>query len=145
MSINPSLIGKRYATIEYDVTPRKVQEYVKAIKNENPYCSDAAFAASTKYGSVIAPPLFIVVPHADLLESILPDRELNINLDMMIHGEQEFEFYTPIRPGDHLVTESMIENIVNRSKFDMMTIALHTKNQERRDVCRARYTFLVRK
>lgn len=70
----------------------KIKEYAKAIKNFDPHYLDDDFAAKSKYGAIIAPPTFAVVFGAYLIEPVFNDRDLNLNMAMLVHGEQELEF-----------------------------------------------------
>jgi acyl dehydratase len=145
MSIDTKFIGKTYPSYEYEVGKEKIKEYARAIKNPDPHYLDDAFAKKSKYGAIIAPPTFAVVIGAHLIEPIFFDRDLNLNMMMLVHGEQEFEFYDVIRSGDVITTSSTIADITNKEKLDIIKVELLSKNQKGKDVCRGIYTFVVRK
>lgn len=145
MAIDTKFIGKTWPAQSYDVSKEKIKEYAKAIKNLDPHYVDEAFAKKTKYGCIIAPPTFCVVFGANLIEPIFFDNELNLNLAMLVHGEQAFEFYEVVKAGDTITTTSRISHIENKEKLDVITVDLLSKNQHDRDVCKGIYTFVVRK
>lgn len=145
MSIDTKFIGKTWPAQSYDVCKEKIKEYAKAIKNPDPHYVDEEFAKKSKYGCIIASPTFCVVFGAYLIEPIFFDNELNLNLAMLVHGEQEFEFYEVIRAGDTVTTTARISNIQNKEKLDVISVELLSKNQHGTDVCKGIYTFVVRK
>jgi acyl dehydratase len=145
MSIDAKFIGKTWPAQSYDVCKEKIKEYAKAIKNPDPHYVDEEFAKKSKYGCIIAPPTFCVVFGAYLIEPIFFDNELKLNLAMLVHGEQEFEFYEVIKAGDTVTTTARISHIQNKEKLDVISVELLSKNQHGRDVCKGIYTFVVRK
>lgn len=145
MAIDKKYIGKQWPTMVYEVGKEKVKEFAKAIKSTNPYFLDDEFAAQSKYKAIVAPPTFAVVFGAKLIEPIFFDNELNLNLAMLVHGEQEFEFYNVVKSGDVLYSDAKIVNIENKEKLDVIAIEIMTRNQEKKDVCKGIYTFVVRK
>jgi acyl dehydratase len=145
MPIDTKFIGKEYTSYTYDVSKDKIKEYAKAIKNPDPYYLDEAFAKKSKYGAIVAPPTFAVVFAAFLIEPVFMDKELNLNMNMLVHGEQEFEFFEVIKAGDSITTTGKISDIKNKEKLDVITVEGISKNQHGRNVCRGVYTFVVRK
>jgi len=138
MSIDTKLIGKTWPAFSYDVCKEKIREYAKAIKNPDPHYMDEEFARKSKYGCIIAPPTFCVVYGSQMIEPIF-------NIPMLVHGEQEFEFYEVVKAGDTVTSTAKVVNIVNKEKLDIIAIELLSRNQHGRDVCRGVYTFVVRK
>ncbi len=145
MSIDTKFIGKTYPAVKYHVCREKIREYAKAIKNPDPHYMDEEFAKKSKYGTIIAPPTFCVVFGAYLIEPIFFDQDLNLNLMMLVHGEQELDFYEVVKDGDVITSSAKISSIVNKEKLDVIAVDVLSKNQEGRDVCRGIYTFVVRK
>ena len=145
MAIDTKFIGKTWPDQSYDVSKEKIKEYAKAIKNLDPHYVDEEFAKKSKYGCIIAPPTFCVVFGANLIEPVFFDSELKLNLAMLVHGEQSFEFYEVVKAGDTITTSSRISHIENKEKLDVITVDLLSKNQHGRDVCKGIYTFVVRK
>ncbi len=145
MSLSKKFIGKKYPSQVYEVGKEKIKEYALAIKNPDPHYLDDEFAARSKYGTIIAPPTFAAVYAARNIIPVFLDSELKLNLTMIVHGEQEYEFPDVVRAGDVLTSEAEIVDIENKEKLDVMSIRLLTRNQEGKDVCRAVYTIIVRK
>lgn len=145
MPIDTRFIGKSYPAKTYEVGKEKIKEYARAIKNPDPHYLDDDFARKSKYGAIIAPPTFAVVYGAALIEPVFTDKELNLNMDMLVHGEQELEFFDVVKAGDSITTGAKIIDIENKEKLDVISVQLDSKNQHGRDVSRGIYTFVVRK
>ena len=145
MPIDTRFIGRSYPAKTYEVGKEKIKEYARAIKNPDPHYMDDDFARKSKYGAIIAPPTFAVVYGAPLIEPVFTDKELNLNMAMLVHGEQELQFFDVVRAGDSITTAAKIVNIENKEKLDVISVQLDSKNQHGRDVSRGIYTFVVRK
>ena len=145
MSIDTKLIGKTYPAYTYEVGKEKIKEYAKAIKNFDPHYLDDDFAKKSKYGAIIAPPTFAVVFGAYLIEPVFNDKELNLNMPMVVHGEQELEFLEVVKAGDAITTTAKIIDIKNKEKLDVVSVEIRSKNQHGKEVSRGIYTFVERK
>lgn len=145
MAVDKKFIGKKYGPMTYEVGWEKGKEYAQAIKNEDPHYMDKDFAKSTKYGGVIIPPTFAVVYSGHLCLPFFMDPELKLDLMMLVHGEQAFEFFDVIRPGDVITTAGVISNIENKEKLDTVSLEGTSTNQHGKVVCKATYTFAIRK
>ncbi len=145
MALDRKFIGKTYGPITYEVGKEKIVEYAQAIKNEDPHYLDEDFAKTTKYGGIIAPPTFAVVYAGRLVGPFFFDEELQLNLAMLVHGEQAFEFHEVVRPRDVITTEGKIVDIQNKEKLDAVTLEGQSKNQDGTLVCSSKFTFVIRK
>jgi len=145
MDLDKRFIGKKYGPLTYEIGKEKIKEYARAIKNEDPHYIDDEFAKNSKYGGIIAPPTFAVVYAGMLAEPFFKDKELNLNYAMLVHGEQEFEFFDVVRPRDVITSEGEIVGIENKEKLDIVTLEGISRNQDGKDVCKATFTFVIRK
>jgi acyl dehydratase len=145
MALEAKFIGREYGPLTYEIGKEKIREYAKAIKNEDPHYMDEDFAKGTKYGGIIAPPTFAVVYAGMLAEPFFFDKELDLNLFMLVHGEQEFEFLEVVRPGDVITSKGTITHIENKEKLDVVILEGKSVNQNGELVTRAIFTFVIRK
>jgi len=143
MPINMKFLGKTYPPVKYEVGLEKIKEYAQAIGDMNPYYVDENFAKSSKYGSIVAPPTFAVVYQKDLVGQMLFDRELDLNIPMLVHGEQEFEFFEMVKPGDVIYTDGKIVDIQNKDGKDFITLQT-TAKRDGKVVTIGRYLFVIR-
>ncbi|MFD1851659.1 MaoC family dehydratase N-terminal domain-containing protein [Oceanobacillus bengalensis] len=109
MNLDSSVVGLSGEVFIFDVEFRHIRQFADAIGDPNPLYSDKAYAEQTKYGSVIAPPTFSVAFSGE-------GAELPIKLDerRMLHGEQEFINYRPIKLGDRLYCQRNISDLYEK-------------------------------
>ena len=144
LAVDTKFIGKEYPPFVYEIGKEKIKEYARSIGDTNPLYLDDATAQAGPYGGIVAPPTFAVVYANGPVGAVLFDKELALNLMMLVHGEQEFEFGELVRPGDVITTVGAIENILNKSGKDFVTFNSTSTNQNGAMVCRARWTFVIR-
>ncbi len=146
MAVDKKFIGKKYPPVEYEVCKEKIKEYATAVGDLNPLYIDEQKAKQSHYKGIIAPPLFAVVYAKDAMAMPMFDRELALNLAMLVHGEQEYEFVDVVRPGDTIVTEAFIANIEEKSNKDFVTVgAASRRKSDGRVVTNGKYTFVIRR
>lgn len=144
--IDKKYIGKKYEPVVYEVGKEKIKEYANAVDDLNPLYLNDEYAKNSKYGRIIAPPVFAVVFSKDVVAKVLLDPELALNLPMLVHGEQEFEFHKVVKSGDVIITEGEIADIYSKpeKKLEFLVFKITSKNQEGEIVCIGKYTFIVR-
>jgi acyl dehydratase len=67
-----------------------------------------------------------------------------VNVLRLVHGEQEFEFHEPVRPGDLLETEGEITRLQERGNLDFLEVTSITTNQHGRLVVKGVWTAIIR-
>jgi acyl dehydratase len=137
-------IGKAYGPIKYEIGREKMKEYASAAKDGRPIYHDEEFAATTKYGDIIAMPNFAAVYGLRGAAMVLLDQEVKLNLAMLVHGAQEFEWFTVVKPYDKIVETGRIADIYDKGGLDFVVYEGESRNQDGELVCRARATFIIR-
>jgi acyl dehydratase/putative sterol carrier protein len=109
------LVGKTWDGGFAFVEPKHVAAYAKATNDESPdYFGDDA----------IAPPMFHVRLFKDLMFAIAGDRELDLDLVRLVHGEHDATFHRPLRPWDLVQLRARLENIEEKSSGKLVTSRL---------------------
>ena len=144
LAIDTKFIGKKYPAHTYEVGKEKIKEFARAIGDNNPLFLDDEKAKASKYGAIVAPPMFAVVYAGALAGEMLLDGDLALNLMMLVHGEQEFEFGEVVKSGDVITTESEIAEIYEKKGKSFITMATTSKNQRGEMTVKGRWTFIVR-
>jgi acyl dehydratase len=158
MAINPKHIGKKYGPFTYAVGLEKMREFAYAISGGvpsssfrgavpsslNPLLHDEKVAHDGPHRSVVAFPTFAVNFAMTAFSEALTDSELDINLMMLVHGEQEFEFHEVIRPGDVMTTTGTITQIYEKASKDFVVLVSESKNQNGALVVRGTWTAVIR-
>lgn len=138
--MDPKMVGREYPPIAYEAGKEKWREYARAVGDLNP-----------KYvGGTMAPPMFAVVFAKEIVGKMVMDPELGLDLPMLVHGEQEFEFKEPVRSGDVLstggrVAEAFTKERPGKPAIDFVVFETVSRNQQGREVCRGRWTMAIRR
>lgn len=144
MAVDIKFIGREYKPVIYVVGQEKIKEYALAVGDLNPLYLDPDFAKKSKYGCIIAPPMFVVVYARDTLVNLFSDTELNLNMPRLLHGEQEFNFHRIVKSNDTITTHAKIKNIFQKSNNDFIEMETKSFNQNKEPVSDGIWTFIIR-
>ncbi len=144
MPIDTKFIGREYKPVTYVIGQEKIREYALAVGDLNPLYIDPEFAKKSKFGTIIAPPMFVVVFARDSMFTLFEDKEININLPKLVHGEQEFNFHKIVKANDSIKTISKIKNIFQKNNNDFVELETKSYNQNNEFVVEGLWTFIIR-
>lgn len=142
--VDTKFIGKKYGPFTYEIGKEKAKEFARSVGDENPLYVDDEAAAAGPYGGIVAPPMFAVVYGRDIAAAMLLDKELALNLMMLVHGEQTFEFGVIARPGDVITTVGELASIAQKGKNDIVTLQSVSRNQNGEITATGTWTFVIR-
>jgi acyl dehydratase len=137
-------IGKQYPAFEYEVGREKIREYANVVGESSPVHHDPEAARAAGFRGVVAPPMFCVVYSAGAMGPAVLDPETGINLMMMVHGEQEFEWGEPVCSGDAISTVTSVKDISERGGMGFYVFETVSTNQDGQEVVRGTWTNIVR-
>ncbi len=158
MPVDPKHVGRTYGPYKYVVGLEKMREFAYAVGGGvpssgfmggppaglNPLLYDEKVSADGPYGAPIAFPTFAVTFAIAPFSAALTDPELQINLLMLVHGEQEFELFDVMRPNDVMTTTGTITQIFEKAGKDFVTVVTESKNQTGKLVVRGTWTAVIR-
>ncbi len=142
--IDQKFVGKEYPVTVYEIGREKMKEYASAVGDANPLYHDREAGAKSAYGDNVAPPNFAAVYNLMGCAQMFFDPELKLNFAMLVHGEQDFEFLQPVKPGDVITTTGRIVDIAAKGNNDVITFEARSKNQDGDLVTVGRATFVIR-
>jgi len=104
-------IGVERETLIGEITLRDIQRYALTVGDFNPLYFDEAYARTTPYGGIIAPPNYLTavimwglgVPEQELSADglgLVADEQREGAAHRRMAGGQQLEFHAPVRPGD---------------------------------------------
>ena len=110
---NKALIGKETPTVVAEVLAEETIPFAKALGDLNPLYVDEEAAKKSRYGGLLAPPTFPVTLAAGNMD---PDLffELGLNFASIVHGEQEFEYFKPLKVGQKIRIEGRVADITEK-------------------------------
>jgi len=115
ISINTSIKGKEYAPYVVHVERGKIKEFARAIGDLSSFYLDDEVGRASPWGDIIAPPTFAVTFRDERADTGALLKDLGTDISRILHGEQEFEHYKPIRPGDTLLCRGRISDLYEKS------------------------------
>jgi len=158
MALDPIHVGRRYGPYRYAVAQEKISDFAVAVgggvpgrvfggwlpEDLHPWFVDEAAGKASPHGSTIAPPTFCVNFAMQPFALACSDPELGIDLVRLLHGEQQFEYFDVVRPGDVLETVGEIVRIESKGPLDFMTVRTITRNQVGKVILEGLWTAVVR-
>lgn len=144
MVIDHKFIDREYPPVTYVVGQEKIKEYAIAIGDLNPLYINPEIAKKSDYGSIIAPPMFVVVFANEAMNLLFKDKEVNINFARLLHGEQEFNFHKIVKANDTIKTFAKIKKIYQKGTNDFVELETKSFNQHNELVVDGLWTFVIR-
>ncbi|GHO44242.1 MaoC family dehydratase N-terminal domain-containing protein [Ktedonospora formicarum] len=145
-----SKVGQSFPPFSIEVERCKLRELALAIGDDNPIYISREAAQAAGYRDIPLPPtaptLFNFWGNTHLNEQL---RSTGLEIERILHGEEEYEYLAPIYPGDILTGISTIASGKSRqgkdgSSMDIVTVETRYTNQEQQQVLIARTMVVVR-
>jgi acyl dehydratase len=134
LQFNEAGLGKWTGEKTFAVEAERLRAYAAA--TNDPIAAHAA--------GEVASPVFAVVPVFDaLLEPALDVVPLSV-LGRVLHGEQDFRFHRPIRPGETLTSRARMTGFEGRPNGTRACVYLETRDADGELVNEQYVTFFVR-
>jgi acyl dehydratase len=114
IQINKGVIGKESPPFAVTVERGRIKAFAQAIGDDNAMYLDDRVGQASEWGDIIAPPTFMTT-FRDGADSATFLQELGTDISRVLHGEQEFELYRPIRPGETFLCRSKVLDVYEKS------------------------------
>lgn len=144
--IDRAFIGREFPPLEVDVERGQLKFFAKAMGQADPIYTDEAAAKAAGFRDLPAPPTFMVA-----LELKQPDpfqiyRDMGIDMNRVLHGEQKFRYGASICAGDRIVLKTRVVDIYDKKGGAMEFVTLGTSafNQNGEDVGGTTRVLIVR-
>ena len=144
MAIKPELKGKQHPPVDYEVGREKIREYSWAVGETNQVHFEPDAAQAAGFSNVVAPPMFCVVYSAKAMGPAILDPELGINLGLMVHGSQEFEWGEPVVAGDTITTKVTVKDLYEKDGKEFYVFESQSTNQDGAPTVTGTWTNIVR-
>lgn len=114
-------IGREVSyTMPEELSQASIRLFLRAIGDDNPLYRDEAFAQTTRYGGIIAPPTLVVETGQiydlplDEMGYAAHEWPLPIPESRTIRGGNDYEFFQPVRPTDRITATWKIADIYEK-------------------------------
>jgi acyl dehydratase len=133
MAITEAHAGRRYSLSHpYHVSAAKIAEFATALGDDNPRYREE---------SPVAPPTFAAVISAQAWNQMFADPELELALERIVHGDQRFTFFRPLRAGDVVSATAMIDKVRIRAGSELISATVEISGRDAEPICTAQATF----
>jgi len=112
IQLNRGVVGKEYPPYAITVERGKIKEFARAIGDLNPFYLDDEVGRASAWGDIITPPTF---PISFRDETGVLLRDLGIDVSRLLHGEQEFEIFRQLRPGETYLCRSKVLDLYEKT------------------------------
>jgi acyl dehydratase len=139
----------------YEVTKRDIKRFAQAIGEANLIHFDEDYAKSTRYGSIIAPPLFCqIFTFDDVPPDRLPEDGSPIEIDVPIPakrtvgGASSYEIFQRVEAGDRITAKSTLKDVFTKQgksgKLYFVVVETAFSNQNNEPVAKETATYIKR-
>jgi acyl dehydratase len=147
MPINLNALGAETPWTQVTVTQRQIDSLCSCLEDYNPLFLDEEIAAQSDYGGVTAPPTFINCFRDFKTTLVLSETE--VDLPLLLHGEQVIHYYKSIKPGDSIwhkikVIDAGRKKSKTYGELNFFTVLIKLKNDEDEKLVEATQLFFVR-
>ncbi|MFM0640539.1 MaoC family dehydratase N-terminal domain-containing protein [Paraburkholderia metrosideri] len=144
--IDKRWIGYEIGTSVLPVEPGRLKFFAKAIGETNPVYTNAAIARDAGYADLPAPPTFLFAAELDSGAMFRLLDLMDVPLQRVLHGEQNFEYLEPIIAGDTVTVNSRIKDVYQKKAgaLEFIEIESQAVNQRGDPVARMRSVTVIR-
>ncbi|MGH7313130.1 MAG: MaoC family dehydratase N-terminal domain-containing protein [Candidatus Rokuibacteriota bacterium] len=113
-ALNKEIVGKEYAPFAFTVERVKIKEFARALGDLDPLYLDDGVGRASPWGDIIAPPTFPITFRSEAADSAALLRDLGVDIARVLHGEQEFELFRPLTPGETLLCRTRVVDLYEK-------------------------------
>jgi acyl dehydratase len=139
----------------YDVTKRDISHFAQTIGETNPVHYDEDYAKSTRYGAIVAPPLFCqTFTFEDVPRDRLPNDGSPIEMDVpvpaqrTVGGASSYEIFQRVKAGDQITVKTTLVDVFTKQgktgKLYFIVVETEFSNQRNEPVARETATYIKR-
>jgi len=143
--LDRSFIGKKSRKVTVPVEALHIKRFARAIGDDNPLFHNEKVAKQSAAKGIIAPPTFATIFN---FECPAATGDLQYNRAKLVHGEQEYEYLRPLKPGDKITVQSKIVDIFEKAgkagTMDFIVTETTGTDQRGRKVFTGRSTVIIR-
>lgn len=144
VALSKDAVGRSWPAFTYEAGKEKIGEFAHAVGETGPVHFDPEAARAAGFRGVVAPPMFAVVYSAGAMRPAILDPEVGINLAMMLHGSQEFEWGEPVCAGDAITTTTSLKDVYEKDGKGFYVFESVSVNQDGEQVAKGTWTDIVR-
>jgi acyl dehydratase len=147
LSINVNALGAETQWSKSVVTQDRIDALCSCLEDYNPLFLNDETASQSENKGIVAPPTFINCFRDFKTALVLSETE--VDLPLLLHGEQVIRYFKPVRPGDVVLHKiKVIDAGRKKSKtygeLSFFTVLIKLKNEADERLVEATQLFFVR-
>ena len=107
------LIGKKLSPVTFEIEKGALRNTADAIGDPNPLWQNEEYARNSKYGSIIAPPTFLLSLKVNEMVAFI--NEIDCPLKRLLNGGCNIEYLQPIKAGDTITVAAELADLQERT------------------------------
>jgi acyl dehydratase len=123
-------IGHRFKPFTATVEAGKIRLFCKAIGEEDPIYVDEAAAKAAGYRAIPIPLTFLQAIIADDPEKGGLLRLLNVDIGLILHGEQHFDYLAPVHVGDKVTCQQKVVDMYDKKGGALWFVVQETEMKD---------------
>jgi acyl dehydratase len=146
MQLDKKLVGHTFPPFTTTVEAGKIKLFCKAIGEDDPIYSDEVAAKAAGYRGITAPLTFLRALQADDPNKGGLLKLLDVDIGLILHGEQHFEYFAPVIVGDTVMCQEKVVDIYDKKGGALWFVVqeMEMKDQTDRLVAKGRSVTVVR-
>lgn len=109
MTLSKDVIGMTSEPYSFTVNQSHIKQFADAIGDQNELYRNEDYAMESAYKNVIPPPTFLIA-----IQSAGGSLPIDLDYRRMLHGEQGFQYFQNIHPGDELTCQMKVVDLYER-------------------------------
>lgn len=144
--LDKKLIGHTFKPFTTTVEAGRIRLFCKAIGEEDPIYQDEAAAKAAGYRAIPVPPTALQTITNDDPDKGGLLRLLGVDIGLILHGEQHYEYLAPVHVGDRITCQSKVVDIYDKKGGALWFVVSETelKDQSGKPVAKAKGITVVR-
>ncbi len=147
MPINQNALGAETPWTQVVVTQRQIDSLCSCLEDYNPLFLDDGIASQSGNAGIVAPPTLINCFRDFKTTLVLSETE--VDLPLLLHGEQVIHYFKPVRPGDTVwhkikVVDAGRKKSKTYGELSFFTVLIKLKNDADEKLVEATQLFFVR-
>lgn len=120
--LDVSYQGKEFPEYSFEVDRCKIKELCLAIGDTNPLFFDKEYAKGQGYKDIPAPLTFATIlnfwGYPEIWKRMT---DMGVDVKKLLHAKEEYEYFSPIYPGDTITGKVVVDSMRDSSAMDMVT------------------------
>jgi acyl dehydratase len=114
MQLDKKIIGHEFEAFSATVEAGKGKLFCKAIGEEDPIYADETAARKAGFAKIPVPPTFLQAITNDDPEKGGLLKLLDVDIGLILHGEQHYDYYAPVYVGDTITCQQKVTDIYDK-------------------------------